>query len=71
VFIDFVHLAGCTSFDIVSYEVFHVGPPIMLLDKLDSFCDSRVASGFGRVKMLEYTPSKIRVFHNDKGVLLS
>jgi hypothetical protein len=30
-----------------------------------------VSSGFGRVKMVKYTPPKIVVFHNNKGIVLS
>ena len=43
--VDFIHLAGCATFDIVGYEVFHVGPPVEGLDELDGFGNSRVASG--------------------------
>ena len=68
--VDFVHLAHGTSFDIGGDKVFHVWPPIVSLYELDSFHDSRVASGFQRVKMVKYPPSKIVVFHNNKGILL-
>ena len=68
--VDFVHLAGCATFDIVGYEVFHVGPPVERGDKLDGFGNSRMASGYGRVKMVKYTPPKIVVFHNNEGRVL-
>ena len=42
--VDFVHLTGCTTFDIVGYKVFHVGPPVEGLDELDGFGNPRVAS---------------------------
>jgi len=60
-------LTGGATLDIVGYKVFHVGPPVERLDKLDGFGNSRVASGYGRVKMVKYTPPKIIVFHNNKG----
>ena len=41
--IDFCHLAGGASFDILRDEVFHVGPPEVLAAKLDGFCDSGVS----------------------------
>ena len=43
--VNFVHLAGGATFNIVGYEVFHVGPPVEGLDELDGFGNSRVASG--------------------------
>jgi len=42
-------------------------PPVIRLNKLDGFGNSRVPSSFRRVKMVKYTPSKIIVFHNNKG----
>ncbi len=65
--VDFVYLAGHTTFNIVGHKVFHVGPPVIRLNELDGFGDSRVASGYRRVKMVKYTPPKIVVFHNNKG----
>ena len=65
--VDFVHLAGCATFDIVGYEVFHVGPPVERLDELDGFGNSGVSGSYGRVKMVKYTPPKIVVFHNNEG----
>ena len=65
--VNFVHLAGGTSFNIVGYKVFHAGPPVEGLDELDGFGDSGVSSGYGRVKMAKYTPPKIIVFHNNEG----
>jgi len=62
-------LAGCATFDIVGYKVFHAGPPVERLDELDGFGDSGVSSGYGRVKMVKYTPSKIVIFHNNEGGL--
>ncbi len=68
--VNFVHLAGGTTFNIVSYEVFHVGPPVERLDELDGLGNSGVAGGYGRVKMVKYTPPKIVVFHNNKSRVL-
>ncbi len=65
--VDFVHLAGCATFDIVSYKVFHVGPPVERLNELDGFGNSGVFGGYERVKMVKYTPPKIIVFHNNEG----
>ncbi len=65
--VDLVHLAGRTTFNIVGYKVLHVWPPIIRLNELDGFGDSRVASSYQRVKMMKYTPSKIIVFHNNEG----
>ena len=42
--VNFVHLAGGTALDIVGYKVFHVGPLVEGLDKLDGFGNPRVAS---------------------------
>jgi hypothetical protein len=69
--VDFVHLTGRTTFNIVGYKVLHAWPPVIRLDELDGFSNSRVSSGFGRVKMVKYTPPKIVVFHNNKGIVLS
>ena len=68
--VDFVHLTGCAAFDVVGYEVFHAGPPVERLDELDGFGNSRVPGGYGRVKMVKYTPPKIVVFHNNEGRVL-
>jgi len=68
--VDFVHLAGRATFNIVGYKVLHVWPPVIRLDELDSFGYPRVPSSFGRVKMVKYTPPKIIVFHNNEGVIL-
>jgi len=65
--VNFVHLASCAAFDIVGYKVFHAGPPVERLDELDGFGNSRVSSGYERVKMVKYTPPKIVVFHNNEG----
>ncbi len=43
--VDFVHLAGGTTFNIVGYKVFHAGPPVERLDELNGFGNSRVAGG--------------------------
>ena len=69
--VNFVHLASCATFDVVGYEVFHVGPPVEGLDELDGFGDSGVSGSYGRVKMVKYTPPKIVVFHNNEGRVLS
>jgi len=68
--VDFVHLTGCTTFNIVGYKVFHAGPPVIRLNELDGFGNSRVASGYRRVKMVKYTPPKIVDFHNNEGRVL-
>ena len=64
--VNFVHLAGCATFDIVGYKVFHVGPPVERLDELDGFGNSRMSGSYGRVKMVKYTPPQIIVFHNNE-----
>jgi hypothetical protein len=66
----FVHLAGCTSFYVGGDKVFHMGPPIMGLDQLDGFRDSRVSGGFRSVKMVKYPSPKIVVFYDNEGVAL-
>ena len=43
--VDFIHLAGRATFNIVGYEVFHAGPLVEGLDELDGFGNSGVASG--------------------------
>ena len=43
--VNFVYLAGGASFNIVGYEVFHVGPLVEGLDELNGFGNYRVASG--------------------------
>jgi hypothetical protein len=67
----FIHLAGRTSLHVSSDEIFHVGPPIMGLDQLDSFYDSRVSGSFRSVKMVKYPPPKIIAFHDNEGITLS
>ena len=66
----FIHLAACTTFDVGCNEVFHVWPPVMGLYELDGFCNPRMSSGFYSMKLVEYPPPKIVVFHNNKGVSL-
>ncbi len=65
--VDFVHLAGHASFNIVGHKVFYAGPLVIRLNELDGFGDPRVASSYRRVKMVKYTPPKIIVFYNNKG----
>jgi len=60
-------LAGYTTFNIVGYKGLYAWPLVIRLNKLDGFGDSRVPSGFGRVKMVKYTPPKIIVFHDNEG----
>ncbi len=43
--VDFIHLACGAAFDIGCDEVVHMGPLVMLLDQVDGFEDSGVASG--------------------------
>jgi hypothetical protein len=54
--------------NIVGYKVLHAWPPVLWLNELDGFGDSEMPSSFGRVKMVKYTPPKIIVFYNNKGV---
>jgi len=64
----FVHLAHCAAFDIGYDKVLYVWPPVMSLYELYGFRNSRVSSSFQSVKMVEYPPPKIVVFHNNEGV---
>jgi hypothetical protein len=67
--VNFVHLAGCATFNIVGHKVLHGWPPVIQLDELDGFGNPRVPSGFERVKMVKYSPPKIIVFHNNEGII--
>ncbi len=69
--VDFVYLTGCATFNIVGYKVLHAWPPVIRLNELDGFGNPRVASSFQRVKVVKYSPSKIIVFHNNEGSVLS
>ena len=42
--VDFVYLAHGAAFNIGGDEVIYVGPPVVLLDQVKGFGDSRVAS---------------------------
>ena len=59
----FGHLACCTSFDIFCDVMFLVGPPVVLLKKLQSFGNSWVANHHRLVKKGCYSPPKFVVFH--------
>jgi len=50
VHVDFVHLAGGTAFDIGSYKVFHVWPPVVGAKKGKSVGNSRVSGSVEVVK---------------------
>jgi hypothetical protein len=65
--VNFIHLTGHTTFNIVGYKVLYAWPPVIRFNELDGFGNSRVLSSFRRVKMVKYTPSKIVIFHNNKG----
>ena len=41
-----VLLANCTSFDVISYPLIHIGPPVSLLGFVDSFVSAQM-SGSG------------------------
>jgi len=69
VHVNFVHLAGCTAFDVGYNEVVHVGPPVMLFDQVNCFGNSGV-SGSERVMKKEcYPPPKTVVFQNNKSLV--
>ncbi len=44
--VDFIHLTGYATFNIVGYKVLYAWPPIIRLDELNGFSDPRVGSGF-------------------------
>ena len=66
----FVHLAGCTSLDVLCYEVFHPWPPIVLCDGIDCFGNSGMSGSYGIMKKGCYTPLKVVVSHNNQGMVL-
>ena len=62
----FGHLACCASFDVFCDIVFLVGPPIVLLKKLQGFGNSGVADCHRLVKKGCYSPPKFVVFHDNQ-----
>jgi len=64
--VDFSHLAGSAAFDILSYEEFHSGPPVVGRDKLEGFGNSGMSSGFVVMKKGCYSPPKVIVCHDNK-----
>ena len=69
VHVDFVHLAGCTTFDIGSDKVFHVRPPVVGADQGKGVWNSRVSGHVEVMKSVDHPPPKAVVFHNDKGLV--
>ena len=68
--VNFVHLAGGTTFNICGDKVFHIGPPVMWLNEGKSFQNSGVACCWRGVKC-EYHPlPKAVVFHDNKGIIV-
>ena len=39
----FIHLAGCTTFDVLCDKVAHVWPPIVGSDRINGFCNTGVS----------------------------
>jgi len=66
-YVDFVHLAGCAAANVLCYKGFHVGPPIVWHEKLQSFGNSRVASSYLIMKKGCYTPPKFICHDNQSG----
>jgi len=44
--VNFSHLASSAAFDILSYEDFHSGLPVVGCDELEGFGNSSMSSGF-------------------------
>jgi hypothetical protein len=61
----FVHLARCTSFDILRDVVAHAWPPVILCNILCCFGDSGMSCSDVVVKKGNHPPLKIVVSHND------
>jgi len=64
--VDFSHLASSAAFDILSYKDFHSRPPVVGCNKLESFGNSSVSSGFMVIKKGCYSPPKVIVCHDNK-----
>ena len=64
--VNFSHLASSAAFDILSYEDFHSGLPVVGCDELEGFGNSSMSSGFVVVKKGCYSPPKVIVCHNNK-----
>ena len=64
--VDFSHLASSAALDVLSYEDFHSGPPVVGCNKLEGFGNSGVSSGFVVVKKGCYSPPKVIVCHDNK-----
>jgi hypothetical protein len=65
--VDFVHLAGGASSNVLGSELLHVGPPVVFGGKFKGFGNSGVASSGRIVKEGNYSPPQIVICHNDKG----
>jgi len=46
VHIDFIHLTGYATVNIVGYKVLHIWPLVIRLNELDGFGNPRVSSSF-------------------------
>jgi len=64
--VDFRHLAGSAAFDVLSYEDFHSGPPVVGCNELEGFGNSGMSSGFVVMKKGCYSPPKVIVCHDNK-----
>jgi len=64
--VDFSHLASSAAFDILSYEDFHSGPPVVGCNNLEGFGNSSVSSSFMVMKKGCYSPLKVIVCHDNK-----
>jgi len=54
--VDFSHLASSAALDVLSYEDFHSGPPVVGCDELEGFGNSSMSSSFMVVKKGCYSP---------------
>jgi hypothetical protein len=61
----FSHLTCGASFNVFGDKGFHVRPPVVSRQKLESFGNSWVTSGNLVMKKGSYSPPKVIVFHNN------
>ena len=65
--INFCHLAGGASFDVLCDECFHVWPPVVLREELQCLCNPGVAGSHMIMEQGNYPPPKCVVCHDNQG----
>ena len=65
--VNFCHLAGGVSFDVLHDECFHVWLPVILQEELQCLCNPGMAGGHMIIEKGNYSPPKRVVCHDNQG----